>query len=179
MAATCPEGSFHINQENVFVESVEFENSADSRDHQELLVTTLPVHPMPFVRSRIGDLGNVSDSSCSCRRGLKVLKDLHGRTHETYRTSDNRTIPPNFWCKVFMSNPCLGVVRRFQVVYKKDQNICIRVESDVKHSKHMEQFVRRETASSFPANTQVSFEYVSHIKPKPSGKYQLILTDPL
>ena len=72
IAARCPHGSFHINQENLLVESEQGE--AGTTVPGEILVTTLDACPMPFIRYRMGDLGKVAGPDCLCGRKLQLLK---------------------------------------------------------------------------------------------------------
>ena len=105
IAMRCPEGNFHINEENLLVEEEEPSNGKESAG--ELLVTTLDATIMPFLRYRMGDLGRLARKECTCGRSLLLLEELVGRTGEIFRTRDGRMISPNFWCRTFM-NPALS-----------------------------------------------------------------------
>ena len=74
---------------------------------------------MPFIRYRMGDIGDVKPSRCQCGRTLQVIENLLGRTGEIFITKDGRMISPNFWCRTFMSGKVSGAIRRFQVVYTR------------------------------------------------------------
>ncbi len=174
VAAVCPAGNFHINQENLIVES---ETMEDGATEAELLVTTLDLSPMPFIRYRMGDLGLIDGSSCSCGRSLRVLTNLLGRTGEVFLARDGRMISPNFWCRVFMSDRVAGQIRRFQVVYTKDKNLRIVIVKGPGFSKQAEAYIREVVRKNFPDDTGVDFEYVPEIRPQISGKYQMVVNE--
>ncbi|MGC2194777.1 MAG: hypothetical protein WA628_08875, partial [Terriglobales bacterium] len=124
IAGLCPQHTWHINQENVLVECNEKDSGAEPG---EILVTPLNISPMPFIRYRLGDLGRPVSSDCPCGRKLQVLKDFLGRTGEVFVTKDGRMIAPNFWCRFFMVDEQSKFVDRFQVIYRRDDWVTIRV----------------------------------------------------
>ena len=175
VAAICPAGSFHINQENLIVESEKTGNGAT--EVEELLVTNLDISPMPFIRYRMGDLGRIERSTCSCCRSLQTLTNLLGRTGEVFITRDGRMISPNFWCRVFMSAQHVGQFKRFQIAYTKEKNIRIIIEKGPRFSEELEYYIRCVVRENFSSDTHLDLEYVPEIKPQVSGKYQMIINE--
>ncbi|MGZ9148330.1 MAG: phenylacetate--CoA ligase family protein [Candidatus Deferrimicrobiaceae bacterium] len=175
VAAGCPAGSFHINQENLIVESEQTGNGEEEAG--ELLVTNLDISPMPFLRYRMGDIGRVSERKCTCGRTLQILDNLLGRTGEIFRTKDGRMISPNFWCRVFMSDRFAGQIRRFQVVYTKEKNFRILVVKGPGYSPEAEKYIKDSVGANISPDTRVDFEYVSEIRPRVSGKYQMVVNE--
>jgi phenylacetate-CoA ligase len=170
VAATCPEGSFHVNQESYYVESLGGPDGAG-----ELVVTTLQPAPMPFIRYRVGDLGVLGDDQCGCGRGLQVLGDLVGRTGDVFVTLDGRTIAPNYWCRVFMSDEAGRGVEQFQIVYESDRTARVRIVRRPAYTDATEETLRRTIARGFGDALEVTFDYVPAIPPAPNGKYQLVV----
>ena len=179
VASLCPHGSYHINQENLVVESVNIDGGDKSLNPPELLVTTLDVHPMPFIRYRVGDCGELSKSSCPCGRNLQVLSNLLGRTGEIFFTKDNRMISPNFWCGFYASNHFAGAIKRFQIVYTKSKDIIIKIEKGPNCSENMKSIIEEKTAANFSPTTRITFKYVTKIEADPSRKPQLIVNQAL
>lgn len=175
IAAICPAGSFHINQENLIVESEQTENGEDGAG--ELLVTNLDISPMPFLRYRMGDIGSVGSRRCACGRSHQVLSSLIGRTGEIFITKEGRMISPNFWCRVFMSDRFAGQIHRFQVVYTKEKNLRILVVKGPGYSVEAENHIKDTVGANFSPDTRLYFEYVSEIRPRVSGKYQMVVNE--
>jgi phenylacetate-CoA ligase len=174
VAARCPAFSLHVNQGDFLVE---IEQSGPAEKSGEILVTALHPSPMPFIRYRVGDLGELSSSHCSCGRTLQVLRHVLGRTNEVLHTSDGRMLAPNFWCRVFMLDLTSRAVERFQVVYRKDQSIRIRIVPKQNYSPNTESFLKDLLEKNLGASTHFEFEYVPEIPPHPTGKYHLVVNE--
>jgi phenylacetate-CoA ligase len=177
VAMACPHGSIHVNQENYLVEIEGAGMDEENAGPGEILVTPLNVSPMPFVRYRIGDLAAMGGNDCPCGRSLGVLKKILGRVGEVIITKDGRLIEPAFWCHAFMTGRPSEDVERFQVVYRRADCIRLRIVPRPAYSAETEADLRRYIEMSFPPDTQIEFEYVSDIKPQPSGKYVLVVNE--
>ncbi len=177
VAALCPYGAFHINQENLYVEH-ESNGEFHMRDvGGELMITTLDLSPMPLIRYRMGDIGKVIKTTCSCGRTLQELTSLMGRTGEIFISKEGRMIAPNFWCRIFMLGNHADVVKRFQVVYTRDKNIIIRIEKGAGYTPNTEDHLKKTIESSFSSKTQILFQYLDKIEPQTSGKYLLVINE--
>lgn len=71
IAFECPEGSMHINSENVIVEIVD----------GEIIVTNLISKSFPILRYKLGDKVTLAppDFECACGRKHPVIRDILGR----------------------------------------------------------------------------------------------------
>jgi phenylacetate-CoA ligase len=175
IAAVCPAGSFHINQENLIVESEKTENGAT--EGGELLVTNLDRSPMPLIRYRMGDIGEVGNMQCGCGRTLQILSKLIGRTGEIFITKEGRMISPNFWCRVFMTDKHAGQIRRFQVIYTKEKNLRVVVVKGSGYSEETENYIRGMVRDNFSSDTGLEIQCVPGIAPHVSGKYQMVINE--
>ena len=177
MAGQCPNGSYHINQEHFLVERNEHLGNGTEAADGEILVTTLDISPMPFIRYRMGDIGRVAESTCGCGRKLPVLQEFLGRTGEIFRTRDGRMISPNFWCRTFMNVQVSDAVKRFQVVYVRDDHMKIRIVKNANYTDTTEQILREHLLKNFPQDMRFEFLYVPEIQPQVSGKYQMVVNE--
>lgn len=177
IAGKCPSGSFHINQENLIVEAEPVSGASEREGVREILVTTIDPSPMPFIRYRMGDVGEITRSDCACGRTLQVLTNFLGRTGEVFQSKEGRMISPNFWCRTFMSGKVSGAIRRFQVVYTKSRDLRIKVERDTGYTEETEEYLRDTIARNFSSETKLEVEYVSKIHPEISGKYQMVVNE--
>ncbi len=175
MAGQCNHGSYHINQEHVIVERYEQAGNGAGGEEGELLVTPLDISLMPFIRYRMGDIGRVAASTCSCGRTLPVLQEFLGRTGEIFRTKDGRMISPNFWCRTFMNVRVSNAVKRFQVVYMRDDFMKIKIVKNANYTEATEQVLRDHLVKNFPRDMSFEFSYVPEIPPQVSGKYQMVV----
>ena len=132
---------------------------------------------MPFIRYCMGDIGSIASSDCSCGRSLHVMKDFLGRTGEIFITRDGRMISPNFWCRTFMNDGIAKAFKRFQVIYKRDGNISIKLVRRDNSSHEAESLLKEFLKKNFHSDIKVGFDYVEKIEPQISGKYQMVINE--
>ena len=176
IAQFCQHDKLHINQENYIVETKKNGNSKIS-SKGELLVTSLIDSPMPFIRYRTGDIGSVKYIKCECGKTLQTINEFIGRTGEIYTTKDGRMISPNFWCRTFMEPKRAGSIKRFQVIYKKNGTLNIKMVKNNNYSKIIEDDLKKYLIDNFDNSLPFNFEYVSDIKSMVSGKYQMVIKE--
>ena len=81
IAHACAHGKMHISAEDIIVEIVDSQgNVLPDGESGEIVVTHMATSDFPFIRYRTGDIGAIDTDSCSCGRGLPVLKNIEGRT---------------------------------------------------------------------------------------------------
>ena len=174
VGAWCPSHTLHVNQEQMLVES---NTSPEHGRLGEIIVTPLTLSPMPFIRYRLGDIGQVTRSRCACGRTLETIEELLGRTAEMFVTKDGRMITPGFWCRLFMTGRKSEVVERFQIVYRQTDQISIRMVRRNGFGESLDEEMRQTLRKNFSPEIQFQFEYVPHIAPQPSGKYQIVVNE--
>jgi phenylacetate-CoA ligase len=125
----------------------------------------------------MGDLGKTSRKNCTCGRSLPVLEELVGRTGEIFRTRDGRMISPNFWCRTFMNPALSGRIIRFQVVYRNDNEIQIKLVKGEGYDENTEQKLLDFLNDNFSAQMKVYLTHVDEIRPQISGKYQMVINE--
>jgi phenylacetate-CoA ligase len=168
IGSTCPEGSLHVFQESHFLET---------DDKGELLVTFLRPSPMPFIRYRTGDIGELSHERCRCGRTSQVIRQFHGRTGEIYITPGGQMFSPNFWCRTFMNARLADAVKRFQIIYTKDNKLRIKLEVGAARRLEVEEILRATISKNFGPSMEIRFDYVETIPPQLSGKYQMVIVE--
>ena len=173
VALRCPAGNYHINEENLIVE--EEGSSGGGSNGGELLVTTLDVTIMPFLRYRMGDLGRLARKECACGRTLLQLEEIKGRTGEIFRTPDGRMISPNFWCRTFMNPNLGGKIVRFQVIYKREDEIEILIVRGSEYDEATKRELEKFLSANFSEQLKVYITHVDEILPQVSGKYQMVV----
>lgn len=173
IGARCEHGAIHLNQETVFLE----EEFPQETDPSELIATSLIPSPMPFIRYRMGDLGKLGQSPCSCGKSLQVLEELTGRTNEIYTSSSGFRISPGFWCDIFTPKNLGSSIKRFQIIYRPNDVIVVRIVRGSTYVQKTELELKKSIQAKTPSSIAIEFEYPHEIWPALSGKYQMVVNE--
>jgi len=185
IACACPEGRLHVNEENYLVEIEPPTHpgtgtpalSAGANEPGEIIVTPLFKTPQPFIRYRLGDIGQWAAADCPCGRKQRVIENLLGRSGEVFRTEDGRIIAPNFWCRTFMRREACNNIEQFQVVLQLNGGVHFRIVPRSTYSPETEASIRDYLQQNLSPTTPLEFEYVKRIDPHPSGKIQMVVQE--
>jgi len=178
IAARCPENSLHTNQESLYVETnppYSIEN--DTEGLEEILCTSLEVVPMPFIRFETGDVGKLTDDSCSCGRHLQILTNLLGRTGEIIFDNDGQMVSPNVWCRFFMEGKLAATINRFQIKYRSNHDIEMSIEKGSGYNNETHELILKKFYNQFSDNNKLIVKYVQKIESQKSGKYKMIINE--
>jgi phenylacetate-CoA ligase len=89
IAHECPEGGMHLMAEDIVVAGVGAAGRRGAPGQAgEIVVTNLSTGDFPFVRYRTGDVAVMDERSCSCGRGLPLLREIQGRTTDFVIAAD-------------------------------------------------------------------------------------------
>ena len=96
IAFQCPDGeAYHLCEETVFCELLDDEGApAASGQYGRVVVTPLYEFGMPFLRYDLGDYAKISETPCSCGRGLRSLAEISGRSRNLLVMPDGSRIWP-------------------------------------------------------------------------------------
>ncbi len=97
IAIECPEGFLHTVPENIYLETIPVIDTLDSGDGnvpEEVVITELNSHVMPFIRYRVGDLIEClpENKYCSCGRTSALVKNIVGRTNNLIVTPEGKIL---------------------------------------------------------------------------------------
>ena len=115
IGAECEKHSgLHLSMENLLVEILNDDGTpTEPGQVGNIVITDLFNYGMPFVRYVNGDQAVAGFETCSCGRGLPLLRQVVGRQLDTLDTPDGRKIPGEFFPHLIKDFPA---IRRFQVV---------------------------------------------------------------
>ena len=170
VASECEQhDGMHIMSEGIHVEVVKHDTPAAPGDSGSILVTDLLNYAMPLIRYRIGDVGALKDTTCSCGRTLPLLDRIDGRITDFLVGTDGRLVSGPFLSLYLIGQrPTLG---QAQICQEKAGEILLRVtaaptDADV-------EFIRHTCTESLGPGAKVEFEVVDEITRNRSGKLLL------
>lgn len=152
---------YHIDVDSVVMEFVENGEHVSPGERGEIVYTGLYNYSMPLIRYEIEDIGIPSDESCSCGRGLPLMKLIEGRSDSFMQVPDGRIFSPIIWTLIIRKIPGVGQLKAIQE--KKDlirillvkshefsENTIDQVECDVKEVMGQEINVKVEIVDEIP-----------------------------
>ncbi len=162
----------HINSERVVVEIVREDMTACAPGEVgEVLVTDLDNYGMPLIRYAIGDRASFSEkTSCSCGRGLPLLKEVEGRSFDVVRFPNGVAVGGTYWTFLLKSRPGL---EQIQIVQETLQSVVVRYVGKQPIDDAFMDFIRDDVGRRAGAGFEVLFERVDSI-PRHAGKRRLV-----
>lgn len=167
-AYECPAGNWHVSIENVYLEFVKNEHGI-----KEIVATSLTNKYMPFIRYRIGDIGEWATQKCSCGCSLPIMKLHSGKATNIVVMSSGKVFSSEIFD--YLNLALLDLDRQpfkqFQITQTKPSCFTIRYVRSNQFSESDLTLFREIFRKTVPDNTlNLKFEQVEKIKPDSSGK---------
>lgn len=162
IAYECPEGKMHCMEANVFLEELENEN-------QELCVTTLQNHAMPYVRFRLGDRGRVIHHvECKCGRKGDVLELYPVRTNDWGILPDGTKVNPYMFLQrmTYINRECDQMLLQYQIIQQETDRFLVRVVVEEEEIQDMVwQMIKKEFGEFLGEKVQIDIHFEHMIQP--------------
>jgi phenylacetate-CoA ligase len=117
----------HVVAEGYIVEILKDGRPALPGETGEIVITDLNNYCLPFIRYRIGDLGEAMDAgaACPCGRGLPRIGNIEGRSQSIILGEKGRYLPGSFFA--YLLKDYAHAIRHFQVVQEEPDAIALRI----------------------------------------------------
>ena len=170
IALQCPETEhYHIQSENVFVEILnEYGHPCEHGEIGQVVVTTLHNFAMPLIRYEILDYAEVG-KTCSCGRGLAVLRRILGRQRNMITFPDGKQHWPSFPAE---SWAYIAPIRQIQLVQRQLDNIVTRIVADRPLNPEQEHQLTAVLQKRLGYPFHITYEYPEQIDRNASYKYE-------
>ncbi|WP_147512775.1 phenylacetate--CoA ligase family protein [Brevibacillus massiliensis] len=170
----------HVSSATHYVEILRPDGTAtEPGELGELVITVLFNYSMPFIRYRIGDVGSWSEHTCSCRRGLPLLKEVAGRVTDMFLDKQGVQIDGSMFNLLLDDKP---FVKKYQVIqeeYEKIRILIVPVDQNrnpfTYHKEELDD-VTKKIQMVMGETCQVTFELMEEILPASSGKYRYTIS---
>jgi len=173
IAQECKEQSgYHIASDILILEFIRDNEQVSAGELGKILVTDLTKFGMPFIRYEIGDLGVPSDETCSCGRGLPLMKSVEGRTTDFVFTPTGRFISSSAVTLIFKDLNVEG----FQVVQETKEKIIVKIVKGPVFSDKDIHFILNSFKKYVKDDMDVELQFVDEIPPTRSGKRLVVVS---
>ena len=174
IAHECPHGSMHITAESIIVEIVDHKgNPLRAGRSGEIVITHLDSHDFPFIRYKTGDIGALSEDTCSCGRGLPILKNIEGRTTDFIITPDGKIM--HGLSLVYVLRELEGI-KEFKIIQEKPDCFIINIVKDSVFKTENETLIKDGFKKRIGTDIKIIFNYLPEIKAESSGKFRYVVS---
>jgi len=174
IAHECPEGGMHITAEDIIVEIVDPQGKVvPDGESGEVVITHLFTDDFPFIRYRTGDVASLDTKTCSCGRGLPLLKEIHGRTTD-FIVAANGTVMHGLALIYVLRE--MEAIKSFKIIQETLEWIRVEVVGDEHFSEQHIVRIMSGFKQRLGESVSVDVERVEKIKPERSGKYRYVIS---
>jgi phenylacetate-CoA ligase len=164
----------HISMENLLVEILDDDGRPTPNGVEgNVVITDLFNFGMPFIRYANGDRALAGWGTCSCGRGLPLLKKVVGRRLDILETPDSRRIPGEFFPHLMKDYPA---IKRFQVVQEQLDCLEIRIVVSDPLSRQVSSMLESEIRKVVGPLVQVKILRVDNIPLTRAGKLRVVIS---
>lgn len=177
IAMQCPESeNLHVQSESVLVEVLDdYGRPCFPGEIGRVVVTALHNFATPLIRYEIGDYAEVGDT-CSCGRGLPVLKRIMGRHRNLLVLPTGEKRFPESRLSLTDLAP---EIRQFQLTQKSLEAIEIKLVVASPLTKEKESQIAQSLVEKFEHPFNYQFVYVDDIPRGANGKFEEFMSEVL
>jgi len=144
----------------------------------EVVITLLTNYTMPLIRYKIGDMAVKTDETCTCGKGLPLIKDIIGRVNDFFINKHGDLVSG-----FTLFNPFFRLhssyIKKFQMIQEAigEINILVVTEQiDIEKFKPELFILENKIKVTMGEDTKIHLKIVNEIPPGPSGKYRFFIS---
>ena len=162
-------GLYHVCDDNVILEVLADGRPAREGERGEVVVTSLHLQAMPFIRYRLEDIVTVGPSTCPCGRPFRTLKTIEAKKQDYFRLPGGHEFYP--WSISLLLIDIAPWVLQFQLVQERVDRVVMRAEALTRPSDDELARVQKEVRPLLGPAVEFEIEIVPELKPTPGGKF--------
>ncbi len=159
---------------HVAAESVYTEVDGNPSGTGKLLVTDLSNAAMPLIRYEIGDVVTLSDTPCSCGRGLPVIDKVEGRDADFVVTPSGSLISGISLTENFAMH--IRGAAQVQLIQETTTYLRVRLVKDDTFDDASHRQLAQLVLDTFGPTMRFDVEFLDVIPQEPSGKYRFCIS---
>jgi len=162
----------HINEEHVYIETLNDYNDITFNESGRLITTSLDNYIMPFIRYENGDMATLLTEKCSCGLNSALMNNIDGRTVDTIALKNGAKAHGVFFTSLLYEvGITTDLISRFQITQHPSKAIDFRIESQEKIDQTLIENLKKEVLQFVH---QVNISIVAYIPNEPNGKFKYI-----
>ena len=162
----------HINEEHVYIESLDENNSEIFNKKGRLIVTSLDNYIMPFIRYENGDMATLNTQKCTCGLNSQLMSSIDGRSTDTITLKNGSIVHGVFFTDLLYE---IGIttdqISRFQIFQYKTGAIDFKLETKNNLSGDLIHKLESEVLRFVDTANIILIDYIPN---EESGKFKYI-----
>lgn len=174
IAHECPAGNMHITAEDIIVETVDSTGVAvASGEPGEIVVTHLATRGYPFIRYKTGDIGVLSEQTCSCGRGLPLLQEIQGRTTDFVISQDGNIMHGLALIYILRD---IQSIKEFKIIQETKDTTRVLLVVDDGFSSSDTEIIIAGFKARLGSGVTIEIDQVENIPAEKSGKFRYVVS---
>ena len=166
---------YHIAGEYAFTEIMPNKNLNLSNNKGEIISTDFWNYAVPFIRYNVKDVAVISDSKCSCKRGLPVIDKIEGRDVDILVTPSDKKLIVHYFTGYF---EWVDSVSQFQVVQNNPDKIELKLVPNSRFTNSEKEKIFDDISGYIGNDVDFSIRIVEDIPPNPkNGKRRFVIRE--
>lgn len=161
----------HLNIEHLYVEFLKEDGSAaQPGESGRVIVTDLMNKAMPFIRYQVEDIGVPMDKTCSCGRGLPLMRNVTGRMADFLIRHDGSRVAGISLIENTLTR--FDGIDQMQILQESLDTLVLNIVPGSGYSQATRQALTSYFKDLFGDKAQVDVRLIDEIAQEPSGKYR-------
>jgi len=114
----------HVNADHVILECLNDGRPVEYEIPGVVVLTTLNVSTMPFIRYRLGDICTLIEKTCSCGSSFPLIGPPRGREEDLVRLPSGRSLSPLAFMYIFSK---ISEIDQFRVIQENYDHFVIQI----------------------------------------------------
>lgn len=164
---------YHLAAEYAFTEIISNGERVANSSKGEIVSTDLWNYAVPFIRYNSKDIAVISDSKCSCKRGLPVIDSIEGRDVDIFVTPSGKRLIVHYFTGYFAK---VDTVSQYQVVQNKSDKIELKLVPNNKFNNTEKEKIFNDISSYIGNDVDFSIRITDEIPENPkNGKRRFMI----
>lgn len=172
-ACQCSDSTYyHVADEYAYIEVVDGEGKPAQKGR--LITTDLWNYATPFIRYDTQDVIEMAEEPCICKRGLRSIKKIYGRSSDILITPEKQYLFANNFTGHFQNYPGID---QYQIYQNDVDNLILRLKVNKEYSKKTSESIMELFSEITGGSMNTQIQFVNEIPLAPSGKRRFLIRD--
>jgi phenylacetate-CoA ligase len=170
LAWECREtGLYHVCDDNAVIEVLKEGRPAGEGETGEVVVTSLHLRAMPFIRYRLEDIVTVGPGRCPCGLPFRTFRSIEAKKQDYFRLPDGREFYP--WAASLVVVDEAPWVLQFQLLQEREDRVVMLTEAMEPPSPAELERLKACVLPLLGPDVVFEVKIVPAIEPTPGGKF--------